>query len=300
MNRLYDLDAIESRIKSPEELSPYIVLGLYGRPGSGKTTLCASGATLSPRTSKPYIPNTLIIDTERGSRSLRGAPGVKVFPVTRWPDIEQVYHLLISRPHLAGFERGVIAVDTLSSLLDLALRHVAGDTRIDMTRLITEESGKVSQPEYGDAGRKMAEMINKFSLLGDRCNVIFTLHQRRLKETDTEAEVVPDLTPMARQAFLKAVDLLGYLTAEMESDVMAEPGKTEIEIKPKFTNWLSLQPSLRYESKDRVSGLWVPPEGRLPPMIKNPTLPAMLARYRKGIIRSSDRTTATTEMGATA
>ena len=276
MNRDFDLEAIRRELVAPEDLSRHLLIGLYGRPGSGKTTFCASAGKV-----KNGKPNTLIIDTESGVRSIRGAPGVKVFRVRQWIDIERIWHLLMATDDMDGFEDGVIAIDTLSSLLKMAISYIAGDHKVDMTRLITEASSKVTLPEYGDAARKLGEIMNKFALLRDRATIIFTLHQRRGENISDAAEVIPDLTAAAYREFITIPDLLGYMTARTEVDLLGNAKEEG------FTNRLILKPSEKLESKDRISGKWVDPSAMLPKEIINPNLAEILKEYRKGIKRAA-------------
>ena len=271
MNQDFDIDSIASSLIAPDRASEHLVIGVYGRPGVGKTTFCASAAKV-----EDGKPNTLIIDTESGYRSLRGQAGVRIYRVRQWPDILKIWHLLQATPDMGGFEGGVIAIDTLSTLVDLAVRYVAGDTKINMNRLITSESSQATLADYGEAGRYVLEVISKFALLGDRATIVFTMHQNRLKsQSDDAAEVIPDLTPMVYKAFRKVPDLLGYITAIGNEDPLKQG--------PAFTNTIHFEQSSKFESKNRISGRWIPAELRIPDTISNPSLRSILSRYRKSL-----------------
>lgn len=274
MNRDFNFESIRQELFVPEEKSRHLVIGVYGRPGSGKTTFGASAGKVGT----DGRPNTLVIDTEKSYLSLRGAPGVVCFSVKQWDDTKRIWHLLQSSPDLGGFAGGIIVIDTLSSLMRLALAYVAGDYKIDMTNLTTDASGSLSPREYGDAGRKMEEVIDKFTLLSDRATIVFNCHQRKPNDGfEGNAELVPDLTPTVAKAFQRVVDLEGYMEAEVQANLLGGVDGGE------FVNRIHFEPSLTFESKDRISGAWVDVGSRLAEKtIRNPKLADILKQYRQG------------------
>ena len=74
-------DDISSRIIDVADIPDHSSTLLYGEGGTGKTAL--SGTWPKPM---------LIIDiSEHGTKTLKKAPGVKVFRAADWKDLEEVY-----------------------------------------------------------------------------------------------------------------------------------------------------------------------------------------------------------------
>jgi len=292
MNAAYNLATIRSEIMAPEQLSKYLCMGLYGPPGCGKTVFCASGALINPKTGNPFIKNTLIIDFDkRGSKTVRFAPGVRVFKVNLWEDTDRILYWLVNTPNLGGFEGGVIALDTVSMGAAIAKDQAYGRARNNPGRITTKWE-KTGWDEYYEGGDLTIELVNKFRLLADRANIIFTFHQQTKKISADTTKLQATLNPHAYDGVMPLLDVVGRMESATEVDdaqaLDDEPEKESTELtvsiaKPKFTNYMFVQTSGQYDSKDRISGPWVPEKYRLPPIIKNPTFPFLLMKYRASL-----------------
>lgn len=113
--------SITDRIKKPSELTHLKAL-IYGNSGAGKTWALGT-AGLDSRTSP-----ILILDTERGTHTLKNAPNVDVFEVTKPKDFADVYAYLESGKH----PYKTVAIDSVSEthlagLMEVANIQLSGD-----------------------------------------------------------------------------------------------------------------------------------------------------------------------------
>lgn len=184
------LDKAVSAADIPQDITALI----YGRSGTGKTTLAGS-----------FPPNVLILDfKERGTDSIRDIPGVKVLFMESWDDLQDVFWSLESGNH----DYSTVVLDTVSGMQDLA---------IDNAKI---QSGKSSdspttQKMWGEVSGSMKEIIFQFRDLP--MNVVFLAHER-VKEADSEdemdegqldPEVGPNVIPSVSKTLCAAVKVIG-------------------------------------------------------------------------------------------
>lgn len=188
---------IESRITSVAEIPIEINALLYGRSGTGKTTIIGSAP-------KPL----LILDIgEKGTTSIRDLKDVFVLSINSWKDFEEAYWFLFSKE---GRKFKSIAIDTVTQLQDLALQQVRGG----------KTEGSVSQKSWGEASSLLKTWIILFR---DLPNSTFYLAQDRIKkgvseyeddEDDDSSPLVPEVGPYVMPSVAKilnaAVDIIGY------------------------------------------------------------------------------------------
>ena len=163
----------EAHISDVDHEVPYLKALIYAKNGKGKTYFGATG------------PDVIIIDcNEQGTPSIRHIPGVKVFRVSEWGDIELAYWYVKRGKH----NRKTVVIDTLTSLGRMCMKYVLKEeAEADPTR----PPATPSQRDYGTLGELLSTQILNFRNLD--MNVIFLAQERKSfqEDEDDEMEVGP-------------------------------------------------------------------------------------------------------------
>lgn len=230
---------------SVDEADPYAKILVYGKNGAGKTRLAASA------------PNCLILDiNERGTRSAKGS-GAKVWSVSKWTDIGEVYWALKAGDH--GYES--VAIDTLTAMQNLAMRFVMGEAE---ERDPNRESGMPDKRTYGRAGELMKTQLLQYRNLP--MHVVFTAQERVITDEDTGETVfhTADMPAGSRSTALGCVGIIGRLFTR---EVKIRNKQTK-KVTTKWADHMLVGPSEEYDTKDRTGNL-----GRV---VKDPTIPKII------------------------
>lgn len=187
-------DKVHAPVAKIEKLS----IGIYSKGGVGKTSI------LSTMPGEGLILD--VPDIEGGTYVIDPAanPNIEVYDVDVWKDFEEVRKGLAS-----GVEskRGKpfkwVALDTLSAAQDLAKRETKKGRAIDV------DPSQVTQPEWGQIGERMTELIYQFRAL--KIHTIF-LAQEQIREVDDGISMyVPAISPMSLTAFFPPQHLVGRM-----------------------------------------------------------------------------------------
>ena len=195
-----DFSGIAKKIKPVGKIQKPMRVALYGRAGSGKTTLACS------------FPKPLLLDVngEEGTDSVSDVKGLQVLPVQTWEDFEQLYWFLENGDH--DFE--TVIVDTVTNLQELAIREVASANK---KKDADGGWGTMSKQMWGEVSSMLKTWITNFRNLPD-LNVVF-LAQERLFNAGDESEnddgqiapeVGPRMMPSVGSTLNAAVDLVGH------------------------------------------------------------------------------------------
>ena len=187
---------IESKLVDLTELETPMVITLYGRPGSGKTTIAGSGP-------KPM----LFIDVkDKGTESLKrpdlGEGDITVFEVTDLDEVYELYDYIVDNP---GKYKSVV-IDHLTALQDLSHEKVR------------EEEGKtkMSQQLFGFSSSYLKEIISMYKELTDLGITPIFLAEDRLESGDGEGEdqllpeVGPGIMPSVSRFLCAASRVIGH------------------------------------------------------------------------------------------
>jgi phage nucleotide-binding protein len=182
-------------VKKPklDNINPMMVL--YGRPGTGKTTACGT------------LPNTLILDTERGSGSLTKLSNPPdVAEINTLKDLEEAYIFLKSGNH--KYEH--IVIDTFTEIQKMILAEVMTASAVkDPTRDINQ----ATLLDYKKTSNALRNIIRKFKDLP--YTIIFTAHVREDKDEETGKLLVkPSMTPTVSEDLAAFVDVILFLTVD--------------------------------------------------------------------------------------
>lgn len=233
-NKSPDFKAVMGKIQPVKALNPELKVVLYGKAGTGKTTLAAT----FPK------PGLLIDIAEMGTDSVNDVKGLDVLRPTSWEDIEQVYWMLKK-----GSKYKTVIIDTVSQLQDLAIREV---TKKESS--VIGGWGEISRQQWG----RVATMV-KTKVLDLRdlpINLVFIAHDRQFGNTEEGEEdgaiapsVGPRVMPSIASTLNAAVGIIGN-TFIRETSREIKIGKKKIE-KRKISYCLRVGPHASYVTKLR-------------------------------------------------
>lgn len=219
---------VVSRIHPVTERSRYLKGLIYGLPGVGKTTLCATA------------PNPIIIDVEKGTKSLLGDArfgNVRILEPKEFKDVDALFWAIRN----GKVECDTIVLDTLSEFQRLHLDEI----------LVAEHQKSSSRNEYlaqQQDYRLSTEMMRRHVLALRELPIHFLVTAHAVEtpdEINKAPSVRPAVTPKLAGTIQGMVDLVGYL-----------------EIGEKGVRRLITQPTRRISAKNRLG---------LPAEIVNPT-----------------------------
>lgn len=236
---------------------------VYSPPGHGKTTLLGTGA------GDKRISPMLILEFEGGTRSIKSkirkikleelgekAPTVEkidVIQIQKWEDFEVVYDFLESVDH--GYKS--LGLDSLTEMNYLNMSEALA------LALREDKKHDPDIPEQRDYLRSAGQMRRLVRFFRDLpMNVFFTAGASTQQDPRTrEYKAWPALTGKLTFEIPGLVEVVGYL-AVVDLDESADAEDQE-----STARWLFVQPTGKFEAKDRTEG------GMLGEYIENPTLP---------------------------
>jgi phage nucleotide-binding protein len=192
------LDAIMSRIAPATVASSKLKVLIYGEPGVGKTTFAATA------------PSPLLIDVERGSRSVLNVNNP--VDVLDFQSINQVE---------AAFDKyETIVLDTLTEmqarLIDQQLRALGKGAPVY----------KADWGVYGENTQRIRMLVSMFRDIDK--NLIATAHAKLDKDDQTGIEFVrPALTPGLAKTVNGMFDIVGFLKINSKGErvLRVQPNK---------------------------------------------------------------------------
>jgi hypothetical protein len=168
---------------------------LYGSPGAGKTTLCATAQD------SPFGADVLFLDVEGGTRSISDRPDIAVYRPTKWEDLREVYESLKAGEH--SFK--TVVVDSLTEAQKMAMRAVIGNAPTP------------DRQQWGFINEKLTGLVRAFKDLTSthQINAVFTALVKEEKDVLTGGVMArPAMTPGSSLDITAAVDNVGYLTKD--------------------------------------------------------------------------------------
>jgi phage nucleotide-binding protein len=225
------LNAILDKIAPASVGSKYLKVLIYGEPGVGKTTFAATA------------PSPLLIDVERGSRSVLNVNNpVDVLEYKSVLQVEKIIEYLEKgNPTFDKYE--TIVIDTITELqarlVDQQLRQAGG-------------GAPLYKADWGVWGENAQRLRMMFSMFRDiNKNLIATAHTKSDKDDETGIDFIrPALTPGLAKAVNGMFDIVGQLKINNKGDRV-----------------LRLAPTASVIAKSRVA---------LPPLIVNPTWASLI------------------------
>lgn len=246
--------AAASETRSPEfreisQLSEHRSFVLYGRSGTGKTTLAST-----------FPQPALIVDIKDvGTDSISDVAEMKALDAKSWDDIELVYWYLKANP---GKFKTVI-LDTVSQLQQLAIEKVLKRKKKALKGTKNAgDWGTMAMRDWGEVASLMKTWIINFRDLP--MTVVFIAQERAFNvgEEDSEVmldpEVGPALTPSVAKHLNAAVHVIGNTFIRTKTVTVEKPGKKARE-EERIQYCLRIGPNPMYITKVRKPKSVKPP-----------------------------------------
>lgn len=245
-------------IKPVAEVNHPLSFVLYGRSGTGKTTLAAS-----------FPGPILFIDVkDQGTGSIVDSDA-DVTQVTEFQQFEEIYWWLEKRPK----KYKTIVIDTVSQLQQI----VVAETAADKNKKGDGKWGSLTRQDWGNISSTMKEWLINFRDLSELgMNVVFIAQDRSFNMDDAEdstveitPEIGPGLSPSIAKTLNAAVQMIGNTfirTKEIEREVKGKKKKFE-----RIEYCLRIGPNPVYVTKTRK-----PKSIEVPSVLVDPTYEALI------------------------
>lgn len=215
---------------------------LYGRSGTGKTTLAATFPT----------PILFLDVRDEGLDSVADIEGVEFKEIDNLDEFEDVYWWLKENP---GHYKTVV-IDTVSQLQDLSILDTLGG-KMKKGKSIGDW-GTMSQRQWGQVSSYMKEwLVNFRDLTKDDMNIIFLAQERvdheSTMEVQVDGQIAPEVGAMLSPGTVKvlnaAVSVIGNTFIRSKIIKKEVNGKTKREERIEFC--LRIGPSSVHTTKVR-------------------------------------------------
>jgi len=238
---------VPMEVKRLTEVSPYLKILVYGKPGVGKTVFASTA------------PRPLFVDFEAGTLSITGKP-IDVVSLTSYIQLYEIYMELYDREtgQLKGNKYDSLVIDSLTEVQKLNMDMVLS------SGVEAKPTKDRDVPELRDYQKSMAQigrLVRAFRNLP--MNIIFTALPVEVRDEKTGiiTAIKPSLPGKLSDEVAAYMDIIGYLWVE---DVTGENGQT------KKMRKLLTQPSEPFYAKDRSPG------GKLGTIVEEPTIPKIM------------------------
>lgn len=239
-------------VASIDRVSSYAI---YGRAGSGKTTLSSTFP-------KPLL---LFDINDKGTDSISDVKGVFVAQIEEADDIEDMYYRLLSGDLKGKYK--TIVFDTVTEWQKLVMRKVVEGKRKKTDRL--GDWGTMAKRDWGDVAAEMNKWITDFRDLP--YEVVF-LAQERVRglgdDDDSDNQITPEVGPAVmpsiKSTLNAAVNVIGNTFVRTKKTIKEVKGKKKTE--EKYVYCLRVGPNPIYDTKIRK-----PRKVEAPDFLEDPT-----------------------------
>lgn len=191
---------------------------LFGKAGSGKTTLAAS-LSLDPKNCPVWF-----LDSEGGTKVISDMSGVTVFPIHTWQEQKDFRQEIVKQKAAPqGLPFKTIVIDNLSEVVQQAVTAIVGNA--------TEQ---VSQPKWGDMAREILSYVRFYRDLArdNGINVVIIAWDSEEKNEITGRSIVTlEATPKLQKELPGILDHIGWITP-----VDGQPDKRVLSFEPSTRN----------------------------------------------------------------
>lgn len=176
------------------DISSFYRIAVFGKNGTGKTTFAAT----CPK------PALLLDFNEKGTKSIKNIPDIKVKLMRTEEDIELAIYFLKNINH--PFK--TVIIDTGTGMQAQVLTQVMGNA----AELDSSKSLKMAtRQDWGNMSINMKRYINEFKEIGDKMHVIWLIQEKFDDDADMSAgehAVFPELSPSVCSALCASVDVI--------------------------------------------------------------------------------------------
>lgn len=257
------------KVHRPADLDTFRSIFVYGKNKKGKSRLATTVG----------VDRVIYLDPEGGTDTMK-ARNPFVWPIEKWADLQEAYGALrtgkLSPNFFVQGESSTpfewVAPDGLTKMNNMALRYVM---KVQEEKDLDRQPGMVQQRDYGKSGELMKQMLANFHALKMhkyytaqeriRPNKGFGMSESEGDEEDVDFVRVPDLPDGVKSAVNSIVEVIGRIYT------VTVVIKGEDKIQRRL--WIGVHD--RYDTGFRS-------DFALPDMIKNPTLPKLVALMLEG------------------
>lgn len=208
---------------SDASVKPSVLMLVYGQGGVGKTTFTSTA------------PKALLADCENGSKYF-GLRGIKmdVASIENWGDIQEFYKYVKTSPH------ETIVVDPIGELMEKLKVHIINSKE----KKWVQYDGSLTIAGWGEMKDRMRQFVKAVRDLNK--HMILVAH---VEEKDDDGKIVkrPKIMTKLSEEMIALVDVVGFM--EVVKSVNPQTGE------PEDKRIIRVQPSEKYESKDRTGQL---------------------------------------------
>lgn len=208
---------------SDASVKPSVLMLVYGQGGVGKTTFTSTA------------PKALLADCENGSKYF-GLRGIKmdVATIESWGDIQEFYKYVKESPHQT------IVVDPIGELMEKLKVHIINSKE----KKWVQYDGSLTIAGWGEMKDRMRQFVKAIRDLNK--HMILVAH---VEEKDDDGRIVkrPKIMTKLSEEMIALVDVVGFM--EVVKSVNPQTGE------PEDKRIIRVQPSEKYESKDRTGQL---------------------------------------------
>lgn len=239
---------------------------IYGRSGTGKTTLASTAVDLEPVSEGDRV---LLIDVqEEGTDSVYDIDSIDVLPAQTWADYVGAYYYLKDYEH----DYKAVIVDTATQLQNIAMIEAKKRAHIP-------PQGGMNKLSWGHLSGMLIPQVLQYRDLP--MHVIFLAQDRRDEmEEDDEDLLLPDVGPALMPSVAKTVNAMVKVIGQtyISQRQVQKKGK----LIDTTTYRLRLGPHSSYLTKVRS-----PKKYKIPSSIPNPTL-EKVAKVVRGTYGTKD------------
>jgi phage nucleotide-binding protein len=232
---------------------------IYGRSGTGKTTLACS-----------FPGPALLVDVkDEGTDSVSDVKGLKVLEASHWDDLEDLYWYLKENPKTYK----TVIIDTMTQVQQLVVEQI-GESKGLRSGKAAGDWGTMNKQDWGEVSSRLKAWITNMRdlplevvfLAQDR---VFNVDEEEGSDGAIEPEVGPRMSPSVMSHMCAAVSCIGN-TFIREKVVKVKVNGKEVE-KRKKEYCIRLGPNSYYITKLRK-----PKSVELPDFLTNPTYEGIL------------------------
>jgi DNA polymerase III delta prime subunit len=177
---------------------------IYGPSGTGKTTLAAT------------FPGPIAFGDfrDKGTDSIREVPGVEVFPINDWEDVETFYQQakggMLEDSNGKTFKPRTIVIDTVTNMQQMAIEEVLANKKKKSNKA-AGDWGSMTKQEWGEVASLMKQWTALYAALP--METVFLGQQRVFNDGTADSELAPEvgarLSPSVKDALNAAADVIG-------------------------------------------------------------------------------------------